>query len=42
LAHDANFSLLLAPGGDTLDDREVLALLKKCNAESSHAIPKKN
>ena len=28
--------------GDTLEDKEVLALLKKCNAEFSHAFPKEN
>ena len=28
--------------GDTLDDGEVLTLLKKSNAESSHADPKQN
>jgi len=28
--------------GDTLDDAEVLAVPKKCNAESSHAEPKEN
>ena len=28
--------------GDTLDDGEVLTLLKKSNAESSHAGPKQN
>jgi hypothetical protein len=28
--------------GDTLDDAEVLAVPKKCNAESSHADPKEN
>jgi len=28
--------------GDTLDDSQVLAVPKKCNAESSHADPKEN
>lgn len=40
----ADRELLAAIGswGDTLEDAEVLALLKKCNAEFPHAIPKEN
>jgi hypothetical protein len=42
LGADRNLLATIGSWGDTLDDAEVLALLKKCNAESSHADPKEN